>query len=66
MSLLCQDYYLHISTSQFVNVPPKRLNVVGNQPRSSLASPVRYVAESYLHVKFFFLQLLRVISICRF
>lgn len=39
MSLLCQDYYLHISASGFISVLPKRLNVVSNQSRSSLGSP---------------------------
>lgn len=45
ISLLCLGYYLHISTSRFINVPPKSLNVVSHQPCSSLASPVRCVGE---------------------
>lgn len=48
ISLLCQGYYLHISTSRFINMPPKRLNVVSHQPSSSLASPVRCVGECNL------------------
>lgn len=60
MSLLCQDYYLHISTSGFINALPNGLNVVSNQPGSSLGSPVRSVAEWYLDI-----QLLFVIRICR-
>lgn len=53
MSLLCQDYYLHISTSGFISMLPKRLNVVSNQPCSSLGSPVRCVAEWYLDIQLF-------------
>lgn len=53
MSLLCQDYYLHISTSGFISMLPKRLNVVSNQPGSSLDSPVHYVAEWYLNIQLF-------------
>lgn len=60
MSLLCQDYYLRISTSGFINALPNGLNVVSNQPGSSLGSPVRSVAEWYLDI-----QPLFVIRICR-
>lgn len=45
MSLLCQDYYLNVSTSRFISILPKRLNVVSNQPCSSLALSVCRVAE---------------------
>lgn len=38
ISLLCQDYYLHISTSRFISGLPRRLNAVSNQPCSSLAA----------------------------
>lgn len=45
MSLLCQDYYLNVSTSRFISILPKRLNVVSNQPCSSLGFSVCRVAE---------------------
>lgn len=51
--VFCQDYYLHISMSGFINVLPKRLNIVSNQPGSSLGSPVCRAAKWYLDILLF-------------